>query len=169
MIGLKFGRLTVLRLVDPHIRADGRTTRQFAVRCDCGVEKIVRGEVLRAGQTLSCGCAGSRATIGERLRKHGESQAGAQRIVPEYTAWKNMHQRCMNPSCREFKYYGARGITICERWSIYENFLTDMGRRPSAKHSIDRINNDGNYEPGNCHWATRSEQMKNRRPFKRAA
>jgi hypothetical protein len=83
---------------------------------------------------------------------------------PERMVWKAMRQRCNNPSATGFSDYGGRGIKVCERWdSSYANFLADMGRRPSAKHSLDRINNDGNYEPGNCRWVTWSEQMRNRR------
>ena len=83
---------------------------------------------------------------------------------PEYRCWANMIQRCENPKNKRFDQYGARGITVCERWrNSFESFLADMGKKPTAKHTIERKNNDGNYEPSNCVWATRSEQMRNTR------
>lgn len=82
---------------------------------------------------------------------------------PEYTAWCHMKARCQNQRHKYYKYYGGRGISVCDRWQIFQNFIEDMGRRPSSKHSLDRINNDGNYEPGNCRWATKADQMLNRR------
>lgn len=90
---------------------------------------------------------------------HGD--AGAVR-TSEYESWVHMRQRCLNPMNARYSYYGGRGITICERWSSYEHFLADMGRRPSREYSLDRINNEGNYEPGNCRWATTAEQNANR-------
>lgn len=84
---------------------------------------------------------------------------------PEYYAWNRMRQRCNNSNHERYKDYGGRGITICERWGEFINFYTDMGSRPSDLHSLDRINNDGNYEPSNCRWATDSQQNRNRRIF----
>lgn len=81
--------------------------------------------------------------------------------TPEKSRWRAMKARCFNPNNRKYPRYGARGITVCERWLVFENFLADMGPRPSPRHSIDRINNDGNYEPSNCRWATMPEQMRN--------
>lgn len=92
---------------------------------------------------------------------HGESDP----LTPEYNTWRHMKFRCLDQTPETFKYYGERGIHVCDRWMKYENFLTDMGRRPSPSHSIDRINNDGNYEPGNCRWATKAEQVANRRQY----
>jgi len=90
--------------------------------------------------------------------------------TPEYKIWSVMLQRCHNPNAQGYPYYGARGISVCERWrESFAEFIADVGRRPSAEHSLDRIENDGNYEPGNCRWATPKEQANNRRPIKLSA
>ena len=98
---------------------------------------------------------------------HGDTQQrdenGKQIIPPEWTAWHQMRYRCFNPKSRAWKHYGERGIKVCKRWDKYENFLADMGRRPSPDHSLDRINNDRDYKPSNCRWATMKQQSNNRR------
>lgn len=96
-------------------------------------------------------------------RKPGFQKTHGDHGTPESKAWKAMRQRCRNPRCREWKFYGGRGIGICQEWDDYPRFLADMGRRPSAKHSLDRIDNSRGYEPSNCRWATDTEQCRNRR------
>ena len=144
------------------------------VRCDCGNEKSVVGYELRSGHTTSCGChsrAASRARFAHvrsflngppAALRHGEARTRIK--TAEWLCWNNMKYRCRNPNAANFKYYGGRGIKVCDRWvASYEDFLSDMGRKPSAAHSIDRIDVNGNYEPTNCRWATSSEQKRNQR------
>lgn len=152
--GQRFGRWTVLK------RTSSRRWGSYWVCiCDCGTRKEVSQGSLRRGDTRSCGCL--RVEVVRALfQTHGHGHP----ISPEYRAWRNMINRCERPATKEFKDYGARGIRVCPRWrSSFENFLADIGLRPSPNHSLDRVDNDGNYEPGNCRWATRLEQQHNKR------
>lgn len=128
-------------------------------RCDCGAEKEVVDSVLRQGKTKSCGCL-DRDVLIARNTKHGAASRQEKSIT--YISWGCMMNRCRSTSGRNKKHYVDRGITVCERWHSYENFLADMGERPSKEYSIERENVDGNYELSNCKWATKSEQLNNR-------
>jgi len=155
--GQRSGRLTVLSRAEN----DKHGNVRWNCRCDCGVVKIIYGGSLRCGKTKSCGCLHR-----EAVRLHGHS-VGAQ--TPTYNSWCRMVQRCTDPKRHNFKHYGGRGISICERWrgkDGFSNFLADMGERPAGL-TLDRYpDNNGDYEPGNCRWATTSQQSKNRRPAK---
>jgi hypothetical protein len=159
--GVKFGHWLVLRLDPEPCRYPGSTQRRWLCRCDCGIERVVFGGALRSGRSKSC-----RSGVHHHRLTHGHCRFG--RATRIYEVWHAMMQRCYNPNHRAYANYGGRGITVCERWHDFLNFLADMGEPPPDK-SIDRINNDGNYERSNCKWSTAKEQVGNRRPSKRKA
>jgi len=151
--GERFGRLVAIRALDE--RRKGHI--MWECRCDCGKVVIRAAGYIANGNTSSCGCWRD-DLIGARQRTHGKSKSATYRI------WKAMRRRCNCPKDSAYEYYGGRSIKVCERWGRYENFLADMGERPPSL-SIDRIDANGNYEPGNCRWATQSQQVINRRPI----
>lgn len=153
MINQRFERLTVIAMKPGMI---------CVCKCDCGVVKDVRKYELIRGDTKSCGCL-KKERAKERMTVHGyanreDKKKGYSR---EYRIWMTMRSRCRNPKTIAYDRYGGRGISVCERWDNFELFIEDMGCAPSAKHSIDRINNDGNYCPENCKWSSHEEQQSN--------
>ena len=127
-------------------------------RCECGTERAVREYYIRTGRSVCCGCSRM-----ENFTRTTHGHAPSFKCTPEYECWSGIWKRCTNPKTRSFKWYGARGIKVCERWGQFENFLKDMGLKPSPKHTIERKDNNGDYEPGNCVWATSEENMSNKR------
>lgn len=153
---MRFGRLLVVGR-SLHRGAQAR----WVCKCDCGIELTVRGQDLRNGHTQSCGCLHAeitRSIAAKHNKTHGMTD------TPIYAVWRGMMNRCYSSRSESFASYGARGIKVCQEWHAFDAFYQDMGRlRPSRRHSIDRIDNDGDYRPGNVRWVLPVVQQNNRR------
>lgn len=156
LAGQKFGELTTVKIIGRSVA--GRVL--WSCMCSCGSTSVVSTGDLRSGGTRSCGCSKTKF-INETRVAHGEARRSFK--SPEYRTWSGMLSRCSNPNVQGYKNYGGRGIKVCKRWLKFENFLADMGRRPSPKHTIEREDNDLGYTPKNCTWLHHSKQSGNRR------
>lgn len=156
LTGKRFNRLTVIKFSGMR-----RHQAVWECLCTCGMTFLALGSSLRGGHARSCGCLTLEGKRNNKFRTHGMSH------TPEFNCWRALQSRCYNPHNNRYYRYGARGIKVCARWrgkDGFANFFIDMGRKPTPKHSIDRFpNNDGDYEPGNCRWATNVQQWDNRR------
>lgn len=157
LVGQRFERWTVLSRVE---RTKNRATR-YLCRCDCGTERLVFASNLQRGLTKSCGCL-NLEVLSVRSTTHGQSRTGKR--TKAYSTWTSMKTRCSNPNNRDYPNYGGRGIRVCPQWeSSFEAFLSDIGEPPGPEYSLDRIDPEGNYEPGNVRWANSKEQRYNQR------
>lgn len=158
LAGRRFGKLLALSALP---RTNFRKQQEWKCLCDCGREHVVVRQSLRSGASKSCGCAGSRATIGDRVRTHGRTR------TPLWNTWIGMRQRCEDANFKGWANYGGRGIRICDRWREFQNFEADMAPTYKKGLTIERDDVNGHYEPANCRWIPMAEQSKNRRTVRR--
>lgn len=158
MKGARFGKLVVLNIDN---KRDIGGNILWVCQCDCGKKSITSSTRLKRGIATSCGC--HQIEVAKNRKKHGATVGGKE--SPEYNSWCSMKSRCNNPKNPQYNDYGGRGITVCVRWlDSFENFISDMGPRPSLEHTLDRYpDNDGNYGPKNCRWGTKGEQSRGKR------
>lgn len=173
LTGKRFGKLTVVKFHGSYVEGR-RPGRYWECLCDCGKTSIVYGSNLKWGDSTSCGCMSSRHAIKDVNKSHGETAGWKHKLrarTTEYQTWMGMRRRCNDKAMENYERYGAKGITVCDRWmrgtedlSAFECFLQDMGRKPSPELSLDRIDNSKGYFPENCRWATKEQQANNRDP-----
>lgn len=149
----RFGRLLAIKQLSERTASGGLV---WLCRCDCGAEVTAGSNSLRTGATKSCGCLQIDAarTTGFKNATHGYTRTAT------YRSWSMMIQRCTNPNRDNYKYYGGRGVSVCERWMSFANFVSDLGERPSANHCLSRRNDRGDYGPGNTSWKLKSENIR---------
>lgn len=150
------GALMVIEPAEP-VKSGSRLRKAWTCQCACGMAKVVLDQSLRTGRTTSCGCV---ARLTSTRTRHGATSGGRQ--TKTYQAWRDMLQRCNNPNNPSYKNYGGRGITVIERWKVFDEFLQDMGEAPVGL-TIDRIDSDKGYEPGNCEWSNWDSQALHKR------
>lgn len=156
LTGLVVGKLTVIE----RLPNSDKGVVMWLCQCSCGKTTCVRGKSLTTTKNPTKGCGCGKLNLGSLNKTHGQS------YTKLYSLWGSLRSRCNNPNHRAYKNYGGRGIKVCKRWDKFENFYEDMGERPSSKHSLDRINNDGDYSPENCRWTDRRTQILNQRKRK---